>query len=58
MQGTDVPASFAATLDPQRKADAVRIRDDRDSSLSPATLDEPPLRYDVASLQHWIDLNA
>jgi hypothetical protein len=60
MQGRDTPRLDSLALD-------VSLAD-RQNRPQPADLDDlvpcpwplhtPPLRYDVASLEHWLDLNA
>lgn len=57
MQGTEIPTIFLETdLDAQTAA--MHLLDDEDQLEASWALDAPPLRYDVASLQHWLDLNA
>jgi hypothetical protein len=64
MQGVDFPAivSLAAAIDPvtelRGRDPGHPVRTDEDRPLSSWTLATPPLRYDVASMEHWLDLNA
>jgi hypothetical protein len=58
MQGNDlltlvVPASTSETT-----LVLTQPAPERERWLSPWTMDPQPLRYDVTSLEHWLDLNA
>jgi hypothetical protein len=62
MQGCDLPhvVSLALSADPLRglTPPAHTAGTDQDWPVCPWTLHTPPLRYEVASLEHWLDLNA
>jgi hypothetical protein len=59
MQGTEVPVGF-----PLKFSELLALlapwsdQDDDERAERPRTGDAPPLRYEVASLEHWLDLNA
>jgi len=61
MPATDILAPLFGTMlsePPILPILAELPRPTREQFTSPWTLDTPPLRYGVASLQHWLDLNA
>jgi hypothetical protein len=60
MPGLDTPRTVSLPL-PASLADRPakpQPRDDEDLVLSAWPLYTPALRYDVTSLEHWLDLNA
>jgi hypothetical protein len=56
MSGTEFPTTPSDRETPS--VVTARIRDDREQAPPSAPSDALPLRRGVASLQHWIDLNA
>jgi hypothetical protein len=63
MQGVDFQPiiSPAVAIDPVtelRGRPCQPPRTDEDRPVSSWTLATPPLRYEVASMEHWLDLNA
>ncbi len=61
MQGCDLPQTVSPAR-PVDRTDRPRCRRPRpaDDRRVPSSwvLHSPPLRYEVASLEHWLDLNA
>jgi len=59
MQGTEIPTAFpAVTVEEMRAAVQAQTMHDLEPPASGWTQDAPPLRFNVTSLQHWIDLSA
>jgi hypothetical protein len=56
MQGTDLLALVLPAL--ETPATLTPATYEREDFLSAWTMDPQPLRYDVSSLEHWLDLNA
>jgi hypothetical protein len=60
MQGCDVLSAVSLAL-PTDALDlplTVRVETEETAPLPCWTLHTPPLRYQVASMEHWLDLNA
>jgi hypothetical protein len=60
MQGSDIlcTLSLPLPLDWFDHPRAVPADADENGPVSSWTLHTPPLRYQVASMEHWLDLNA
>jgi hypothetical protein len=60
MHGCDTPAILSLAQSADRIDRSLPAQIEADSSDAPISwaLHTPPLRYEVASLEHWLDLNA
>ena len=60
MHGLDLSHSVSQHLPTSRETGTMTVPADPNEERARPTwaLHTPPLRYDVASLEHWLDLNA
>jgi hypothetical protein len=61
MHGLDVPALVCLLASAPRGGQKSEVRNpgqEEGEALPTYALVSPPLRYEVASLEHWLDLNA
>jgi hypothetical protein len=58
MQGNDLLALVLPAAATETACALAQPAPEREPALSPWTMEPQPLRYDVSSLEQWLDLNA